>query len=95
MEHKRAYAEPGFLLTVLLPSGSVKKVLVQLDTFIRDVKEELELEDGVAKASRQRLMAGNVEMLNHKRLRDYGIEGDSVIRMEVVEELSEVECCIS
>lgn len=89
-------ASTGFLLSVMTPSGSVKKVVVQLDTKIREVKQELEREDGVVSASRQRLMVRGEEMQDHKRLRDYGITRDSVIRMEVTEEEEEEEeCCVT
>lgn len=74
---------PGFLLSVMTPSGRVMKIVVQSGTPISHLKQILEHEGAGVKASRIRLMVRNEEMQNDKRLGNYGITGDSVIRMEV------------
>lgn len=74
---------PGFLLSVFTPSGGVVKVVVSPGTTIGQLKHILEHEGAGVNASRQRLMVGQQEMRNDSALVDYGITGDSVIRMEV------------
>lgn len=59
------------------------KVVVSPGTTIGQLKHILEHEGAGVNASRQRLMVGQQEMRNDSALVDYGITGDSVIRMEV------------